>query len=90
MDMNHREYKEKYDIDTSEPNTRFELSHLITEARLYAGITQVELANRMGVKQPSIARAESGKQEPSVSFLKKVAEAIGTELVLPKFAFMKD
>jgi transcriptional regulator with XRE-family HTH domain len=42
----------------------------------------------MGTRQSSIARAESGKIEPSISFLEKVAKAVGTELIYPKFKFM--
>lgn len=85
--MNHREYAKKHKIDTTKQNIPFELSHLITEARLYAGITQAELAELTGTQQPSISRAEAGDLEPSVSFLAKVAEAIGSELVLPRFNF---
>lgn len=88
--MNHKDYIKEHGIDISKPDPRFELADLITQARLFAGITQEELARRMGTKQPSVARAESGKIEPSIDFLEKVAKAIGTSLVYPRFEFMKE
>lgn len=71
-------------------DTAFELGFLIEKARLHAGFTQAKLAKKMKTKQSSIARAEKGVQEPSVSFLQKVAKAVGTELILPKFQFEVD
>jgi len=68
----------------------FELGWLIEKARLHAGFTQAKLAKKMKTKQSSIARAEKGVQEPSISFLQKVAKAVGTELILPKFQFEVD
>jgi len=65
-----------------------EMSLLISSARAYKGITQTELAGIVGTQQPSIARMEKGESLPSLSFLKKVADALGTFLVPPQFAFM--
>ncbi len=64
----------------------FDVSMLVTEARLYAGLTQMQLAKIMKTKQPSIARVESGKVLPSLDFLHKLAKAVGMELILPRFA----
>ena len=69
---------------------RFEMCSLVTEARFYACISQKELAIKMKTKQPSIARFENGRQVPSIDFLVRLAEAVGSELVLPKFKFMVD
>jgi transcriptional regulator with XRE-family HTH domain len=44
------------------------------------GLTQAELAERVGTKQSSIARLESGKSEPRLSFLRRVVEAMGGRL----------
>ncbi len=82
--MDYRTYAKNKGIDLTETTIAFELSHLITQARLHAGLTQKELAESMGTTQSSIARAESGDQEPSVSFLDRVAKAAGMTLVLPK------
>lgn len=65
-----------------------DVSFLIAEARLKKGLTQAQLAKMVGTQQPSIARMEKGSSLPSLTFLKKVALAIGTSLVAPKFGFM--
>ena len=40
-------------------------------------LTQKELADLVGTKQPSIARLESGSDLPRLSFLRRVVEALG-------------
>ena len=67
---------------------RFEVASLITEARYHYKITQAQLAKKMGTQQPSIARMESGSALPSLSFLERLADSIGTYLIAPKFGFM--
>lgn len=54
-------------------------------ARLKKGISQMELAKRLGTKQPAIARMESGfVGEVSFDFLVRVALALGVPFeVLP-------
>ena len=66
----------------------FELSYLLTVARLWSGLTQAQLAKKIGTKQPAIARIESGALVPSWKTLKGIARAIGTEIVPPRFKFM--
>lgn len=44
--------------------------------RIEQGLTQAELAARVGTTQSSISRLESGDQEPSLAFLKRVATAM--------------
>lgn len=67
-----------------------DISNLVTEARLYAGLTQAQLAKKLRTKQPSIARIESGNDLPSLSFLLKIAKAVGSYMIAPKFGFMLD
>ena len=43
-------------------------------------ITQKQLAELVNTKQPSIARLESGDYNPTVDFLKKIAEVLGADL----------
>jgi len=88
--MNYKEYIKKNKINVSKKDIIFELSNLITKVRLHEGISQAELAKRIGTKQPSIARAENGELEPSVSFLEKIARAIGADLILPEFSFVDE
>ena len=67
---------------------RFEVANLITEARYHYKLTQAQLAKKVGTQQPSIARIESGSTLPSLSFLERLADSIGTYLIAPKFGFM--
>ncbi len=83
--MKLNDYLKKHDIDLTKPlDVPFELACLAEEIRIIAGITQSELAKRMGTKQESISRAESGSIELSVSFLKRMADAAGVEFVMPR------
>jgi len=50
--------------------------------RTKKGITQKELAEKIGTKQSAIARLESGNFNPTFDFLQKTAKALGTKLVV--------
>ena len=52
-------------------------AQLIREARLRAGLTQSELAARLGRERAQVARWEIGAQEPSFANLRSVIEACG-------------
>lgn len=54
--------------------------NLIVEARRRAGITQRELARRLGTHQPVIARWEGGKSEPDFRTVIRVVRACGFDL----------
>jgi DNA-binding XRE family transcriptional regulator len=49
----------------------------LTEYRAQHGLTQTELARRLGMKQPAIARLEAGDHEPSLTTLYRLAEGLG-------------
>lgn len=57
------------------------ISQLI-EARAKKGLTQEQLAQKMGTKQSAIARLESGSANPSVSFLEKLSKVLGAKLII--------
>ena len=59
---------------------KYDLIRAILDARLKHGITQAELARRVGTTQSAIARFESGAGNPTLEFLSKVSEAIGARL----------
>jgi transcriptional regulator with XRE-family HTH domain len=44
------------------------------------GLTQAQLAEMVGSRQPSIAKLENGTGAPSLSFLTKIAEALGAKI----------
>ena len=57
----------------------FTVAEAMIKAREAADLTQAELAERMGVSQPAIAKLESGKSV-SLNTLKRYAQATGTRL----------
>ena len=59
---------------------RYDLISQIIEARTSQNITQEELALRVGTQKSNISRLESGKYNPSLDFLTKIARSLGKEL----------
>lgn len=88
--MNHSELKKRALADEKvreayealEPE--FSLLHEMLRARQNAGLSQAEIAERMGTKAPAVTRLESslssGKHSPSLSTLKKYADALDCHL----------
>ena len=54
----------------------------IHELREKRGLSQRELAERLGTTQSAVARLEAGNVSPSLPTLDKVADALGVELVV--------
>ena len=58
----------------------------LLKARQEAGLTQSQVAARMGTQAPAVARLElglaSGKHSPSIATLRKYVKACGKRLVL--------
>lgn len=88
--MDYKEYFKKNKVKlTDKQFIAVQLGGLITAARLHSRLSQTELAKKIGTQQPSLARAEKGELVPSVEFLFKIAKAIGTDFIFPKFGFME-
>ena len=60
----------------------FALMAALIEKRLERGLTQKELAKKIGTKQSAIARLESGNYNPTVELLEKVAKALKAKLTI--------
>jgi len=56
------------------------IANQLLDARAAAGLTQQQVADRMGTTQAVIARLESGRQMPSTRTMQRYAEATGTTL----------
>ncbi len=63
-----------------------ELLDSLLKARHDAGLSQADVAERMGTQAPAVARLEralaTGKHSPSVATLRKYVDACGKKLVL--------
>jgi len=57
-----------------------EPGYQVARLRMLRGLTQAQLAEMVGTRQPSIARLENGTSGPSLSFLTKIAEALGAKI----------
>lgn len=73
-----KEVKKAYD----EMKPQYALIEMVIKKRIKDGVTQEMLARKIGTKQSAIARFESGKTNPTISFLSNVAKALGGELTV--------
>jgi ribosome-binding protein aMBF1 (putative translation factor) len=60
----------------------FVLASAVMDVRNRAGLTQEQLARKMGTTQPVVARLESGRTRPSMRTLERLAEATGSRLLI--------
>ena len=70
------EYRVAYEALADE----FDVAAVVIQARIRAGLTQAQLAERIGTQQPAIARIEGGHL-PSTSTLRRIAAATGSRPV---------
>ena len=78
MRANDPEFKRGYD----RLGPLYDLIKGVIGLRLDAGLTQKDVAERMGKQQPSVARFEAGNTVPTLTFLQDIAEALGARLVV--------
>ena len=57
-----------------------EPGYQVARLRMQHGLTQAQLAELVGTRQPSIARLENGTSAPSLSFLNKIAAALNAKI----------
>lgn len=91
-----RTHEELIDKLMSRPGVRSEVDRLereelflldlLLKARQEAGLSQAQVAERMGTQAPAVARLEralaTGKHSPSIATLRKYVKACGKKLVL--------
>jgi len=58
----------------------YTLIEAVIRKRLEKGLTQKQLAEKVGTKQSAISRLEGGNANPSFSFLEKIAKALNSSL----------
>ena len=74
--MKSPEFRAEYEALHSE----FEIINALIRARVDAGLTQTQIAERMGTTQSAVARLEGGSSNPSIKTLDKFAKATGTQV----------
>lgn len=72
------ETRAAYDAMTDE----YAIARELIAARARAGLSQGEVAQRMGTTQSVVARLESGKRLPSMRTVQRFAEAVGGHVAL--------
>ncbi len=60
----------------------FEMARELISARSRAGLTQGEVAERMGTTQSVVARLESVRRTPSMRTVQRYAQAVGARAVV--------
>jgi transcriptional regulator with XRE-family HTH domain len=76
--MSEPKYRKAYEALDEE----FSLASAVIDVRNRAGLTQNQLARKMGTTQPVVARLESGRGRPSMRTLQRLAEATGSRLLI--------
>jgi transcriptional regulator with XRE-family HTH domain len=74
--MQDPEFAKEYGAIQPEVN----ITRAILDARINAGMTQVELSQKSGISQADISRLEKGTRNPSLNLLKRLAEAMDSTL----------
>jgi transcriptional regulator with XRE-family HTH domain len=59
-----------------------EPGYQIARLHIQRGLTQTQMAEMLGTRQPSIARLENGSSVSSLSFLDRIAKALDVRIEL--------
>ncbi|GAB2820998.1 hypothetical protein GCM10027073_60000 [Streptomyces chlorus] len=93
--MNHAEWKTRrhrkllseaaednpeYDRLYEEAELAHDLGQMVYDRRTALGLSQTELAERCGMKQPQISRIEGGGTVPTIPLLRRLARALDADL----------
>jgi len=60
--------------------SKYSIIKIVIDRRIKQGLTQAQLAKKIGTKQSAISRLERGDYNPSLSFLDKVAKGLDAKL----------
>lgn len=69
-------------INQGESWDMVEMLVALCREREAAGLDREAVANRMGIDAGSLARLETGKEDPTLDILRKYAAAVGKQIVL--------
>ena len=86
MPMTWNEYKKKWEKDPEfqkaweKTRLEYEVARALIKARIEKKMTQKQLARKMKTKQSVISRVENAQTKPTLSFLQRLADALGGKL----------
>lgn len=75
---NYNEIRTKLEIATD--HLRPTIGEMLRHLRIEQGVTQTELAEKLGIKQPTLARMESGRVSINESTLTRILDALNLQL----------
>ena len=87
MSTKWKEYEKTLNItpeDEEMINLEMSLIEAVIEAREKSGLTQKQLSELCGVKQPVIARLESAAHSPQINSILKILKPLGYKLAVVK------
>ena len=76
--MQDQEFKKEYEALQPE----MDITRAILDARIKAGMTQMELSEKSGISQADISRLEKGTRNPSLALLKRKRALISKSVLL--------
>ena len=76
------EQRKEYEDAGPEAEAQIELAEIVYQMRTQAGLSQSELARRMGVRQPFISELERGGRNTTLATLNRVAQATANRIRL--------
>ncbi len=83
LDQKHKEMMEndpQYARAYADMEDEFQFARELIQARIRAGLTQHQIAEKMGTTQSTVARLESGGSVPSLRSLHRYAQATGSKV----------
>lgn len=85
----HLDFQDWLDEQLKDPEFRLEYEkaqvefapiRAILDARMKRGMTQAQIAKKMGTTQSSIARVEAGRSNPTIPYMQRLADALDMKL----------
>lgn len=69
-------------IEYEKLKPKYALISQLIELRNKRGLTQAQLAKKIGTKQSAIARIEAGNANVTIAFLEKLTQALDSRLII--------
>jgi transcriptional regulator with XRE-family HTH domain len=87
MSTNWKDFRKTLNLTPEEEeiiNLEKSLIHAVVEAREKSGLTQTQLSELCGIKQPVIARLESAVHSPQINSMIRILKPLGYTLAVVK------